>query len=239
MTAARILVVDDEAELRSMLERYLGGNGFEVKAVGDSAAADRLLDAERWDVVVLDLMLRGESGLDVCARWRHHGATIPILMLTARGDPIDRILGLEMGADDYLPKPFNPRELLARLQAMVRRARMQGGAPAHRFGRGIVFGPFRLDPAARRLQRDGDAVTLTSGEYALLHALASHAGRPLGRERLMELAHGRDHDATDRSVDVQILRLRRIIEDDPSKPRYIQTVRGFGYVFATDPPPEA
>ncbi|CAN5245976.1 two-component system response regulator OmpR [soil metagenome] len=217
-----------------MLERYLSGNGFDVRAVGDSQAADRLLDAERFDVVVLDLMLRGESGLDICARWRHRGATIPILMLTARGDPVDRILGLEMGADDYLPKPFNPRELLARLQAMVRRAQMSGATPAGAHGREVKFGHFRLDPVARRLLRDDEPIAITTGEFSLLLALASHPGRPLGRERLLELAHGRDHDATDRSVDVQILRLRRLIEEDPAAPRYIQTVRGFGYLFAPD-----
>lgn len=233
-TKGRILILDDEVELRAMLSRYLSGQGYTVRAVADAPQLDKLLSRERFDLLVLDLMMPGEDGLAVCRRLRAQGETIPILMLTARGDPVDRIVGLEMGADDYLPKPFNPRELLARLQAMLRRQAMLGAAPAAAHVQTVSFGPYLLDPVARRLERNGEPISLTSGEYALLQALATHAGRPLGRERLMELAYGRDHEATDRSIDVQILRLRRLIEEDPATPRYIQTVRGFGYVFAAD-----
>ncbi len=236
-TKGRVLVLDDEAELRAMLTRYLTGQGYTVRAVADAPQLDKLLSRERFDVLVLDLMMPGEDGLAVCRRLRAQGETIPILMLTARGDPVDRIVGLEMGADDYLPKPFNPRELLARLQAMLRRQAMLGAAPAAAHAQAVRFGPYVLDPVARRLERAGQQMSVTSGEFALLHALAAHAGRPLGRERLMELAYGRDHEATDRSIDVQILRLRRLIEDDPAAPRYIQTVRGFGYVFVCDGEP--
>ena len=231
--AARLLVLDDEADLRAMLQRYLGENGFEVRAVGDAQQMQRLLQRERFDLLVLDLTLPGSDGLTVCRDLRAAGETLPILMLTARGDPVDRIIGLEMGADDYLPKPFNPRELLARLRALLRRERMPSRLPVAQT-RSIHFGPYALDPVARSLRRHGEPLRLSSGECAMLLALASRPGRPLSRERLIELAYGREHDATDRSVDVQILRLRRLIEADPAAPRYIQTVRGLGYVFTPD-----
>jgi len=227
----KVAVLDDEAELRALLQRYLAGRGFVVRVAADAAQLDRLLQRQSYDVLVLDLTLPGEDGLSVCRRLRAQGETIPILMLTARGDPIDRIVGLEMGADDYLPKPFDPRELVARVQAMVRRQTLLGAHAATGAAEVIVFGPFTLDTAARRLSRDGRDLELTSGEYALLKALATNPQRALSRERLMDLAYGRKHDATDRSVDVQILRLRRLIEPDPSRPRYIQTVRNIGYVF--------
>ncbi|WP_085315272.1 osmolarity response regulator transcription factor OmpR [Derxia lacustris] len=236
-TAARLLVVDDEAELCAMLQRYLGSQGHEVRTAADASQMDRLLLRERFDLLVLDLMLPGEDGLAICRRLRAAGETLPILMLTARGDPVDRIVGLEMGADDYLPKPFNPRELLARVNAMLRRQAMSGRAPLAARAAVIRFGEYTLDPAARRLLRGELPVTLTSGEFALLHALASHAGRPLGRERLIELAYGPDHDAGERSIDVTMLRLRRLIEADPAAPRWLQTVRGYGYVFAPDGAP--
>ena len=231
---AKILLLDDEAELRALLQRYLGSMGLQVRAVEDAAQLDRLLAREPFDVLILDLMMPGEDGLSVLRRLRAQGETLPVLMLTARGDPVDRILGLELGADDYLPKPFEPRELLARIQALLRRQSMLGVAPAGQRASVVRFGPFALDLAARTLQRDGDAITLTSGEFALLAALAANPGRALGRERLLELAHGRDHDATERSVDIRVLRLRRLIENDPAAPRYIKTVWGVGYVFAPD-----
>jgi two-component system phosphate regulon response regulator OmpR len=227
----KVVVLDDEAELRALLQRYLAGRGFVVRVAADAAQLDRLLQRESYDVLVLDLTLPGEDGLSVCRRLRAQGETIPILMLTARGDPIDRIVGLEMGADDYLPKPFDPRELVARVQAMIRRQTLLGAHAATDAAQVIAFGPFTLDTAARRLSRDGRELELTSGEYALLKVLAANPQRPLSRERLKDLAYGREHDATDRSVDVQILRLRRLIEADPAKPRYIQTVRNVGYVF--------
>ncbi|WP_263769129.1 two-component system response regulator OmpR [Propionivibrio soli] len=230
----KIIILDDEAELRALLQRYLGSNGLTVRSAEDAEQLDRLLAREPFDALILDLMMPGEDGLSICRRLRARGETIPILMLTAKGDPVDRIIGLEMGADDYLPKPFDPRELLARLHAMLRRQEMAGAVPAAQRNGRVNFGPFVLDLAARQLARNGDPVPLTSAEYAVLAALAMHPGRPLGRERLRTLAHGRDHEATERSVDVQVLRLRRLIEEDPSSPRYIQTVWGIGYLFAPD-----
>lgn len=226
----RILVLDDDPELRSMLARFLGERGFEVETAAQSVAIERLLGQRGFDVLVLDLMLGQENGLEVCARLRAQGETIPILMLTARGDPVDRIVGLEMGADDYLAKPFNPRELAARLQAMVRRQRLNAG-PAAPQQPGYRFGPFELDIGARTLMRAGEVVALSTGEFALLQTLVAHPHRALGRERLLELAFGRGHEVTLRSIDVQIMRLRKAIEDNPSEPRYIQTVWGKGYQF--------
>jgi len=242
----RILILDDESELRALLQRYLGAQGFAVRAVADALQLDRVLTRERFDVLVLDLMMPGEDGLSICRRLRASGETIPIMMLTARGDPVDRIIGLEMGADDYLPKPFEPRELAARLQAMLRRQAMDAAGSALPRAPVVRFGPFVLDMAARSLTRNGEPVALTSGEFALLRALASNPGRALGRERLMELAQGpnagaragqsagRSPTVTERSVDVQILRLRRLIEDEATVPRYIQTVWGVGYLFVPD-----
>ena len=251
MTAplAKILVADDEPDLRALLQRYLGDQGYSVRTVDGAGPLCMLLQRERFDVLVLDVMMPGEDGLSICRRLRAQGETIPILMLTARGDPVDRIVGLEMGADDYLPKPFNPRELLARIQALVRRQRLLG---AHTGPQGmgvdgrLAFGGFVLLPAERRLERTGEAdgekggesagedVPLTTSEFALLLALAQNPRRPLGRDRLMALAYGPDHTATDRSIDVQIMRLRKLIEADPARPRHIRTVWGVGYVFMPD-----
>ena len=230
----KIIILDDEAELRALLQRYLGSNGLTVRSVENAEQLDRLLAREPFDALILDLMLPGEDGLSVCRRLRVRGETIPILMLTAKGDPVDRIVGLEMGADDYLPKPFDPRELLARLHAMLRRQQMSGTVPAAQRNGCVRFGSFALDLAARQLTRGEQLVPLSSAEYAVLAALATHPNRPLGRERLRTLAHGRDHEATERSVDVQVLRLRRLIEDNPGSPRFIQTVWGVGYLFAPD-----
>ena len=230
----KIIILDDEAELRALLQRYLGSNGLTVRSVENAEQLDRLLAREPFDALILDLMMPGEDGLSVCRRLRVRGETIPILMLTAKGDPVDRIVGLEMGADDYLPKPFDPRELLARLHAMLRRQQMSGTVPAAQRNGCVRFGSFALDLAARQLTRGEQLVPLSSAEYAVLAALATHPNRPLGRERLRTLAHGRDHEATERSVDVQVLRLRRLIEDNPGSPRFIQTVWGVGYLFASD-----
>ena len=230
----KIIILDDEAELRALLQRYLGSNGLTVRSVENAEQLDRLLAREPFDALILDLMMPGEDGLSVCRRLRVRGETIPILMLTAKGDPVDRIVGLEMGADDYLPKPFDPRELLARLHAMLRRQQMSGTVPAAQRNGCVRFGSFALDLAARQLTRGEQLVPLRSAEYAVLAALATHPNRPLGRERLRTLAHGRDHEATERSVDVQVLRLRRLIEDNPGSPRFIQTVWGVGYLFAPD-----
>lgn len=234
---AKILVLDDEAELRTLLQRYLTQQGFEVRAIGDSAQIDRLLQREAFDILILDIMMRGEDGLSICQRLRAQKETIPIIMLTARGEAVDRILGREAGADDYLPKPFDPRELLACIHSLLRRQRMLG---EHQRGNGlrpVRLGRFVFDPSSRRLMRGEEAVPLTSGELTLLATLAFQAGRPLSRERLIELAKGRDSEVTDRSIDVQVLRLRRVIETDPAHPLYLQTVRSIGYVLIPDPDP--
>jgi len=229
----RILIVDDDQRLRDLLVRYLNDQGFHADAVGDGSAMDRFLAAESPDLMVLDLMLPGEDGLALCRKLRGGGSQLPIIMLTARGDEVDRIVGLEMGADDYLPKPFNPRELLARINAVLRR-RTPVAAPAGPPAATSRFGPFEFDASTRRLTRDGVNLPLTSGEFTLLNVLISHPRQPLSRDKLMELARGRELDAFDRSVDVQISRLRKLIEADPAQPRYIQTVWGFGYVFVPD-----
>jgi two-component system phosphate regulon response regulator OmpR len=230
----RILVVDDDLRMRDLLVRYLGGEGYEVKAAADAAAMDKLLARERYDLVVLDLMLPGEDGLAVCRRLRAQGAAPAIIMLTAKGDDVDRIVGLEMGADDYLPKPFNPRELLARINAVLRRRTPAGppGAPAE--GGTFQFGDFSLNLSTRTLARAGKAVPLTTGEFSVLKVLVRHPRQPLSRDKLMELARGREYEVFDRSIDVQISRLRKIVEDDPAHPKHIQTVWGFGYVFVPD-----
>jgi two-component system, OmpR family, phosphate regulon response regulator OmpR len=234
----KILVVDDDPRLRGQLERYLADQGFAVKAVPDAAGLDRALERELYDLVVLDLMLPGEDGLSICRRLRgkgNEGNAIAILMLTAKGDDIDRIVGLELGADDYLPKPFNPRELVARIHAVLRRrvAPPPAGAPAA--SEEIMrFGRVEVNLATRELLRDGTASMLTTGEFGLLTVLLKHPRQPLSRDKLMELARGREHGAFDRAIDVQISRLRKLVEDDPAKPRHIQTVWGFGYVFVPD-----
>ncbi len=231
----KILVVDDDARLRDLLNRYLSEQGFTVRVVHDATDMNRQLARERYDLMILDLMLPGEDGLSICRRLRGGGEKMPIIMLTAKGDEVDRIVGLEVGADDYLPKPFNPRELVARIQAVLRRQPPPAppGAPSadHQI---VEFGPFRLDLGARALSRDGTEVTLTTGEFALLKVLTQHPRTPLSRDKLMELARGREFGAFDRSIDVQVSRLRKLIEPDPSKPAYIQTVWGFGYVFIPD-----
>jgi two-component system phosphate regulon response regulator OmpR len=235
----RIAVVDDDLRLRDLLSRYLSEQGFAVQTVADGAALDRLLERERVDLIVLDLMLPGEDGLAICRRLRGQAVEVPIVMLTARGDDVDRIVGLELGADDYLPKPFNPRELVARINAVLRRRRAPAppGAPLEA-DRVIAFGRCRLDLGTRSLQRDGRDVALTTGEFALLKVFVENPRRPLSREKLLALARGRDHEAFDRAIDVQVSRLRKLIEDEPSRPRHIQTVWGFGYVFVPDGGPQ-
>jgi len=184
---------------------------------------------------VLDLMLPGEDGLAICRRLRGQQTSPAIIMLTAKGDDVDRIVGLEMGADDYLPKPFNPRELLARINAVLRR-RSPAGPPGAPAASGDVhrFGPFEFNLATRALTRDGKSVSLTTGEFSVLKVLVQHPRQPLSRDKLMELARGREYEVFDRSIDVQISRLRKIVEEDPSHPKHIQTVWGFGYVFVPD-----
>lgn len=234
-TSTKILVVDDDLRLRQLLERYLAEQGFTVKAVPDSAGMDRALERELYDLIVLDLMLPGEDGLAICRRLRGNSNPVAIIMLTAKGDEIDRIVGLELGADDYLPKPFNPRELVARIHAVLRRrsAPTPAGAPSV-LEEEMGFGKVRINLATRELQREGETTLLTTGEFGLLRVLLEHARQPMSREKLMELARGREYEVFDRAIDVQISRLRKLVEDDPTKPRYIQTVWGLGYVFIPD-----
>ncbi len=231
----KILVVDDDLRLRSQLERYLVEQDFAVKAVPDAPGMDRALEREIYDLIVLDLMLPGEDGLSICRRLRGAKNEVAILMLTAKGDDIDRIVGLELGADDYLPKPFNPRELVARIHAVLRRraAPPPAGAPsaAQEMAR---FGMVEVNLATRELVREGETTMLTTGEFGLLQVLIKHPRQPLSRDKLMELARGREHGVFDRAIDVQISRLRKLVEIDPGKPRHIQTVWGFGYVFVPD-----
>ncbi|NCT70923.1 MAG: two-component system response regulator OmpR [Xanthomonadaceae bacterium] len=234
-TSPHLLLVDDDVRLRELLQRYLQSQGFDVRGVGDAAQLRQALDRGHFDLIVLDLMLPGENGLEICRRLRGQGDTTPIVMLTAKGDEIDRIVGLEIGADDYVPKPVNPRELLARIRSVLRRTRPVVGAPQAEGGE-VAFGPFRLDLGRRELTRDGALLRLTGGEFAVLSVLLRHPRQPLSRDRLMSLARGREHEAFERSMDVTIARLRRLLEDDPRQPRLIQTVWGVGYVFV---PPEA
>ncbi len=230
----KILIVDDDVRLRRLLERFLTEQGYRVRAVENTEQMDRLLARELYSLIVLDLMLPGEDGLTACKRLRDQGNATPIIMLTAKGDESSRIQGLEMGADDYLPKPFNPRELVARVKAVLRRQSPQvPGAPSAEDDQ-VTFGDFVLSLATRELKRGDEVHMLTTGEFAVLKALVQHPREPLTRDKLMQLARGREWDALERSIDVQISRLRRMLEPDPSKPRYIQTVWGVGYVFVPD-----
>lgn len=230
----KILVVDDDMRLRALLERYLLEQGFAVRAVADSKQMDRLLERENFSLMVLDLMLPEEDGMSICRRLRATGSQLPIVMLTAKGDEVDRIMGLEQGADDYLAKPFNPRELLARINAVLRRQKREvPGAPSGEETI-IEFGDYCFNLATREMRKGADSMPLTSGEYAVLKALVMHPREPLSRDKLMHLARGRDYSALERSIDVQVSRLRRMIETDATKPRYIQTVWGLGYVFVPD-----
>ncbi len=222
----RLLMIDDDARLAAMVRDYLAASGYGVDVAGDVASGIAALRARPADLLILDLMLPDGDGLDVCRRLRAEGFGIPILMLTAKGDPIDRVIGLEIGADDYLPKPFEPRELLARVKALLRRA---GNAPAVD---SLRFGRLEVDRAARAVRIDGQVRPMTSHQFDLLVALAERAGRVLSREQLMDLVRGEALESFDRSIDVHIARIRAAVEDDPRHPKRIITVRGAGYVFA-------
>ncbi|MBA1241350.1 MULTISPECIES: osmolarity response regulator transcription factor OmpR [Pseudomonas] len=230
----KILIVDDDPGLSSLLERFFVSKGYRARAVPNVEQMDRLLSREVFNLIVLDLMLPGEDGLSACRRLRAADNQIPIIMLTAKGDELSRIKGLELGADDYLAKPFNPDELAARVRAVLRRQSTPvPGAPGAS-DETVTFGDYELSLATRELKRGEEVHMLTTGEFAVLKALVTHAREPLTRDKLMSLARGREWDALERSIDVQISRLRRMIEPDPSKPRYIQTVWGVGYVFVPD-----
>lgn len=230
----RVVVVDDDPKLRELLRRYLSEQGLDVSLASDGQALNKLLLRDQFSLIILDLMLPGEDGLSILRRLRGANDATPVILLTAKGEDIDRIIGLEMGADDYLAKPFNPRELLARITAVLRRTPAETAASTPETGT-VEFGPFVLDLSTRVLSRNGNPVTLTTGEYALLKTLVRHARQPLSREKLMLLARGREYDSFDRSLDVQVSRLRKLLEVDPAAPRYLQTVWGVGYVFVPDP----
>jgi two-component system OmpR family response regulator len=227
-----ILVVDDDREIRDLLSKFLERQGMRVAAARDAKEARRLWPLGRYHLVVLDLMLPGESGLDF-AKWLRAQGDVPIVMLTAMADETDRIVGLELGADDYLSKPFNPRELLARVRAVLRRASGEAGAPSATPAKSIRFGGWTLEPARRRLLNpDGAEVPLTGGEYELLQVLVERPNRVLTRDMLMDLLRGRQAGPFDRAIDVAVSRLRRKLEDDGRNPSLIKTVRGGGYVLA-------
>jgi two-component system, OmpR family, phosphate regulon response regulator OmpR len=221
----RILLIEDDMRLAEMVRDYLDGAGFRVTRAGNGNTGLTLHGRETFDAIILDLMLPDIDGLEVCSRIRARAAT-PILMLTARGDAMDRVVGLELGADDYLPKPFEPRELLARLKAILRRSKGDRRSEVLRFGR------LEIDRDAREVRLDGTSRPLTSYQFALLLVLAEHAGRVMSREVLMDLLKAQPLEAFDRSIDVHVSRIRAAIEDDPKKPRRVITVRGAGYVFA-------
>jgi len=227
-----VLVVDDDREIRDLLARFLAKHGYRVTGAHDGKEMRKALADWSIDLIVLDLMLPGEDGLSLCRELRAR-SRIPIIMLTMLGEETDRILGLEMGADDYLPKPFNPRELIARMKAVLRRSR--GDATSQAGTAGVLsFSGWKLDRGPRRLESpDGLVVDLSAGEYDLLVAMVEHPQQVLTRDQLLDLTHGRAEAPFDRSIDMQVSRLRRKIETDPKEPELIKTVRGGGYIFAT------
>jgi two-component system, OmpR family, phosphate regulon response regulator OmpR len=229
----RILLIEDDSRLAGMVQEYLGKAGYHVIHAENGARGLALHAREAVDVVILDLMLPDGDGLDICRQIRARSDS-PILMLTARGDPMDRVVGLEMGADDYLPKPFEPRELLARLRAILRRSRAtpRTGSSDGPSSDVLRYGRLEIDRGAREVRLDGAPCSLTGYQFALLLALAEHAGRVMSRDALMDAVKGEQFEAFDRSIDVHVSRIRAVIEDDPKKPRRVITVRGTGYVFA-------
>jgi two-component system OmpR family response regulator len=226
-----ILVVEDDRDISRLVGRYLTANACRVSHAGDGRAMDEVMQSSRIDLIVLDVMLPGEDGLSLCRRLREH-TQIPVVMLTAKGDEVDRIIGLEMGADDYLSKPFNPRELLARIRAVLRRTAMAAVLPGAKRTRHLVFDHWRVDCVSRTLTNaHGSLITLTSAEFDLLQVLCERSGRILSRDQLLDLTQGRSAGAFERSVDVLISRIRGKIERDPHRPAIIKTVRSGGYVF--------
>jgi len=227
---ARLLVVDDDPEIRELTQAYLSKQGFQVDCVDGGKAMDAYLAVRRPDLILLDLMLPGEQGLSIAGRLRGN-QDIPIIIVSAQGEDVDRIVGLEVGADDYLGKPFNPRELLARIRAVLRRA---GGAQKAKPERRVRFGPFELDMAAYRLTRSGEPVPLTSGEFDLLCVFINYANKVLDRDRILDLLTGAERSPFDRSIDVRVTRLRAKLEPDPAQPVYVKTIWGKGYMFCPD-----
>ena len=230
MNTETIYVTDDDQGIRELLAEYLGTQGYHVQTAESAEALDALLAEKLPDLLVLDWMMPGEDGLSVARRLRAQPGFPPIIMLSAKGEDIDRIIGLEVGADDYLPKPFNPRELLARVRAVMRR-QLPTQADERSDTRMIKFGPFTVNLDSRTLNRDGTEISLTGGEYELLEIFVTHANRALSRDWLMDQLRGFERDPFDRSIDVRVNRLRKKIEDNPANPAYIRTQRGQGYLF--------
>ena len=226
-----MVLVDDDEGIRELTAKYLADQGLSTVTADSGKSLDLVLKNNDISLIVLDLMMPDESGLNICQRLRVNGISIPIIMLTAKGDEVDRIVGLEMGADDYLPKPFNPRELLARITAILRR---QDSAKVSSKNKVVKFGEYVFNIEQRSLHKKNVEVSITTGEYDLLKVFAERPMQPLSRDQIMQLSKGRELDVFDRSIDVQISRLRRLIEEDPNKPGYLQTKWGFGYIFNPD-----
>ena len=226
-----IALVDDDPKIRELTAKYLSDQELSVKTAANGSELDELMKNNNISLIILDLMMPEESGLNICQRLRVNNVEIPIIMLTAKGDEVDRIVGLEMGADDYLPKPFNPRELLARVNAILRR---QQQSSIQNTKDNFEFGNFSFDISNRSLHKNGQEIQITAGEYDLLRVFAERPKQPLSRDQIMQLAKGKELDVFDRSIDVQISRLRRLIEEDPNKPKFLQTKWGFGYIFIPD-----
>ena len=226
-----IALVDDDPKIRELTAKYLSDQELSVKTAANGSELDELMKNNNISLIILDLMMPEESGLNICQRLRVNNVDIPIIMLTAKGDEVDRIVGLEMGADDYLPKPFNPRELLARVNAILRRQQHNSIQNTKDI---FEFGNFSFDISNRSLHKNGQEIQITAGEYDLLRVFAERPKQPLSRDQIMQLAKGKELDVFDRSIDVQISRLRRLIEEDPNKPKFLQTKWGFGYIFIPD-----
>lgn len=233
-TVNHVLFVEDDPEIRGLVADFLHQNGFRVTVAEDGAEMDRFITTEQVDLLILDIMLPNEDGLSLCRRVRAQG-NLPIIMLTARGSEIDRVVGLEMGADDYLTKPFGSHELVARIRALLRRSQLSAHDPRSRPRAAVTFSDWRLDLVARRLHSlDGTRVPLTGSEFELLVAFCEHANKILTRDQLLEFTRGKNLAGVDRSIDIQVSRLRRKIEQDPKDPALIQTVRSGGYIFAAE-----
>ena len=232
----KIAIIDDDKKIRDLIKQYLNDQGFECFAGEQGKDLDQIIQKKDIDLIVLDLMLPNESGLDICKRVRVNKVNIPIIMLTAKGDEVDRIIGLEMGADDYLPKPFNPRELLARINSIFRRLEMETNENLiNRSANIIKFDDFEFNSQERTLKKGQQSIDLTSGEFSLLKVFIENANQPLSRDQIMQLAKGKELDVFDRSIDVQISRIRKLIEANPNKPKYLKTKWGYGYVFEMTP----
>ena len=226
-----IALVDDDPKIRELTAKYLSDQQLSIKTAANGSELDELMKNNNISLIILDLMMPEESGLNICQRLRVNNVEIPIIMLTAKGDEVDRIVGLEMGADDYLPKPFNPRELLARVNAILRRQQQSSIQNTKDI---FEFGNFSFDISNRSLHKNGQEIQITAGEYDLLRVFAERPKQPLSRDQIMQLAKGKELDVFDRSIDVQISRLRRLIEEDPNKPKFLLTKWGFGYIFIPD-----